>query len=388
MKNYRVPKMIFEREISTRRNILFKAMIGFALALSSASANYARSVQERTGVESNYLWDMYSNQLKNAKYIDLTHAFAPTQPVWPGFAKSLFKPSIAGRTIDGFIKEGEEFDYKKHGFIATAYDLTTDQYGTQLDPPAHWNPLGATISDLPATFTLRPLVVINIADKVKLDEGYHLQISDILEWEERHGRVPEGSVVMVRSDWYKKWEETERFASAPFPGVSLAALKLLHLERRILFHGHEPLDTDGTPNLEGEYWLMHNNFAQVPPPPRPAAAPPASRGAGDGCVRAGGRGAESGPRAGGRRAALHRFRAAARGIRRPGPLRRHRPRRLAPRRHRHRPARSPPPPAALTAAPRRRWRPAPGGPALADARSGGLLSLPARIVLNRLRSCS
>src|SRR3546814_19141930 len=36
---------------------------------------------------------------------------------------------------------------------------------------------------------------------------------------------------------------------------------LLHLERKILFHGHEALDTDTTPTLEGEYWLMHNHFA-------------------------------------------------------------------------------------------------------------------------------
>ena len=39
---------------------------------------------------------------------------------------------------------------------------------------------------------------------------------------------------------------------AAFPGVSLAALQFLHEERAILFHGHEPLDTDSTANLEGE----------------------------------------------------------------------------------------------------------------------------------------
>jgi hypothetical protein len=39
------------------------------------------------------------------------------------------------------------------------------------------------------------------------------------------------------------------------------AVKFLHLERRILFHGHELLDT--TPNHEGEDWLMHNGYTQV-----------------------------------------------------------------------------------------------------------------------------
>lgn len=47
------------------------------------------------------------------------------------------------------------------------------------------------------------------------------------------------------------------------PGVSLDALKFLHLERRILLHGHEPLDTDSTPTLEGESWLLNNGYMQV-----------------------------------------------------------------------------------------------------------------------------
>ena len=68
---------------------------------------------------------------------------------------------------------------------------------------------------------------------------------------------------MVRSDWYKNWADIARFNQKPFPGVSLDALKFLHLERKILFHGHEPLDTDTTPTLEGESWLMHNHFAQA-----------------------------------------------------------------------------------------------------------------------------
>ncbi len=209
------------------------------------------------------LWEVYDQVLREAKYIDLTHAFEPLQAVWPGFGNAKFKPARAGQKIAGYVETGEEFTYAKHGFVATAYDIPTDQYGTQLDPPAHWNELGATISDIPATYAIRPLVVINIADKVAKDEGYHLRISDIETWEARYGQIPQGSVVMVRSDWYKRWREIERFNNKPFPGVSLDALKFLHLKRKILFHGHEPLDTDTTPNLEGEHWLMHNHFAQA-----------------------------------------------------------------------------------------------------------------------------
>jgi kynurenine formamidase len=213
--------------------------------------------------EAHPLWDLYANSFKTAKYVDLTHAFEPVQPVWPGFGHAVFKGAVAGADLGDYAKKGDEFTYEKHGFIATAYELTTDQYGTQLDPPAHWDPLGATISDLPASFTLRPLLVIDIHDKVAADPGYHATIDDVKAWEAKHGTVPEGSVVMFRSDWYKKWSDTEGFAKAPFPGVKLDTLQFLQLERKILFHGHEPLDTDTTPTLEGEAWLMHNHFAQA-----------------------------------------------------------------------------------------------------------------------------
>jgi hypothetical protein len=48
-----------------------------------------------------------------------------------------------------------------------------------------------------------------------------------------------------------------------FPGVKLEALQFLHEQRHILMHGHEPLDTDTTPTLEGEAWLMHHGYTQA-----------------------------------------------------------------------------------------------------------------------------
>ena len=73
---------------------------------------------------------------------------------------------------------------------------------------------------------------------------------------------------MVRSDWSKKWTadpvRAKALAADPvFPGVALKAIQFLHQKRHILFHGHEPLDTDTTPTLEGEAWLMHNGYTQA-----------------------------------------------------------------------------------------------------------------------------
>lgn len=214
-------------------------------------------------VQQGDLWSTYDATFQKCKYVDLTHAFSPTIPVWPGFGHARFEATKAGANLGDYASIGDVFTYNAHGFVATSYWIPTDQYGTQLDPPAHWDDYGATISDLPATYCIRPLVVINISDKVAENPGYHLGMADINAWEAKYGRIPKGSVVMARSDWYKGWETNKKFNSKPFPGVDLEAIQFLHNERMILFHGHEALDTDTTPNLEGEYWLMHNHFCQA-----------------------------------------------------------------------------------------------------------------------------
>lgn len=240
-----------------KRNIL--AIFAFIPLLIILFSGYSHSQKKSTSD----LWNIYSTYLKEAKYVDLTHSFSPNIPVWPGFGSTKFKATVAGADIPNYIQKGQEFAYETHGFIATAYEFQTDQYGTQLDPPAHFNEYGATISDIPPTFAVRPLVVIDIHKKVEADPGYHAKTEDILAWEKKYGRIPEGSVVMIRSDWYKNWSDVERFTQKPFPGVALDTLKFLHLERNILFHGHEPLDTDTTPTIEGETWLLHNDFTQA-----------------------------------------------------------------------------------------------------------------------------
>jgi kynurenine formamidase len=106
-------------------------------------------------------------------------------------------------------------------------------------------------------------VVISIVEQLKTNPNYALQVADIEAWEKKHGRIPEGSVVFVRSDWSKAWPDPKLTTLEEFPGVGLEALKFLHEQRHILFHGHEPLDTDSTPDLEGEHWLMHHGYTQA-----------------------------------------------------------------------------------------------------------------------------
>jgi kynurenine formamidase len=231
----------------------WKVVSGVAFVVVLLGALLLRSDRSKTGAT---LWNIYDESLKNAKYMDLTHTINPSVPVWHGFGPSKFAPTVDPAT-------NQPYTYEKDGFEATHYDLSTDQLGTQLDPPAHWNPYFPAIDELPPTYTIRPLVVIPIQDKAAKDRGYQMTVDDIHAWEQRNGKIPEGSVVFIRSDWSKEWPDPELATRKEFPGVTLAALKFLHLERKILFHGHEALDTDTTPTLEGEAWLLRNGYTQA-----------------------------------------------------------------------------------------------------------------------------
>jgi kynurenine formamidase len=227
-----------------------------ALLVIAACLVFLSRVVSRPSQTTPPLWRIYEESLKTAKYVDLTHTITPSIPVWAGFGTSTFARTANPTTH-------QPYTYEKDGFEATHYDLATDQLGTQLDPPAHWNPKYPAIDELPPTYTLRPLVVIPIQDKATRDPGYQMTVTDIEEWEKRNGRIPEGSVVFIRSDWSKEWPNPALATRKVFPGITLDALKFLHLQRKILLHGHEALDTDTTPTMESEAWLLRNGYTQA-----------------------------------------------------------------------------------------------------------------------------
>src|SRR4051794_18932196 len=110
-----------------------------ALALLGANAAPAAAQSD--------LWNVYNDVLARAKYIDLTHTITPNMPVWKGFGPATFRPTVNPLT-------GQPYTFAADGFEATAYTTATDQFGTQLDPPAHWAPEYPAIDELPATYAV------------------------------------------------------------------------------------------------------------------------------------------------------------------------------------------------------------------------------------------
>ena len=222
--------------------------LSFTILLSSCAVSPAKNKVD--------MWQAYDQFFKNAKYVDLTHAISPSMPVWDGFGQPVFSPAINPLS-------GKPYNYREDGFEATRYILSCDQLGTHIDAPAQRDPEYPAIDELPATFAIRPLVVISIAGKVAKNPAYHLTLADLLEWEKVNGNIPEGSVVFIRSDWSQLWSSPSFSKKRSFPGIKIEALKFLYIERKILFQGHETLNTDMTSNFEGESWLMSNGYAQA-----------------------------------------------------------------------------------------------------------------------------
>jgi kynurenine formamidase len=237
------------------------------LKLTSVALAGAAGLPAIAGAQANRgspgLWGVWDSAFARARFVSLSHVLTPDTPVWSGFPPTTkFQPGT-GRLDDK--SPYAPFTYEKTGLETTAYAFATDQFGTQLDPPAHWHQCFPAIDELPATLALRKLAVISIVDKVKADANYHLTAADVRAWERTNGTIPAGCVVMVRSDWSKRWPDAAQIQPADhkFPGSTLEALKLLHLERKILLHGHEPLDTDSTQTLVAEDWLMNNGYMQA-----------------------------------------------------------------------------------------------------------------------------
>lgn len=224
--------------------------LGLGVALGACTASPATPPAPAS------LWDVYTRTLQRAKYVDLTHTITPHVPVPAVFGRPTFARSTSPAT-------GHAYDYQPDGFASTDYHLPTDQLGTQLDPPAHWSADYPAIDELPPTFAVRPLVVISMVDKLQAQPGYHLKVADVQAWERAHGRIPAGSVVFVRSDWSKRWPDPRLTSERVFPGIELSALQYLHQQRHILFHGHEPLDTDTTRAYQDEAWLLRNGYCQA-----------------------------------------------------------------------------------------------------------------------------
>jgi kynurenine formamidase len=184
--------------------------------------------------------------LTSKRFVDLTHAFGPTTPHWKGFGE---EKVISLYTI------------KKDGFHVQQF-THVGQWGTHIDPPAHFHEGLRTVDQIPIKEMVLPLVVIDVHAKVATNPDYTLTLDDVRAWETKHGRIPEHAFVAMRTDWSKRWpndaamQNRDAAGVAHYPGWSKDVLKLLYEDRKITASGHETTDTDpGVATTKDDYSL-------------------------------------------------------------------------------------------------------------------------------------
>lgn len=123
--------------------------------------------------------------------------------------------------------------------------------GTHFDAPAHWvtgrdTPDG-TLDRIDPQRLVAPACVIDCTADAEADEGFLLQPRHIEAWEARHGTVPRGSWVLMRTGWSRRTDPAAFLnmqADGPrSPGPAPDAVRLL-IERGVNGWGVEAVGTD------------------------------------------------------------------------------------------------------------------------------------------------
>ena len=188
--------------------------------------------------------------------VDLTHSFDSSTPVWAGFGQATMSAAADPKTHDPYTIETA-------GFRTTFYSMV-GQYGTHVDPPAHFAPDGITMDKIPLQQMILPLVVLDDTPFLAADPAHAFSVDDLKAWEKMHGEVPKGAFAALRTDMYKDWDTDQaRFKRAPFPAWSFETVKFLFEQRGVTAIGHEALDTDITEKMDSETWLLRNGHYQI-----------------------------------------------------------------------------------------------------------------------------
>jgi kynurenine formamidase len=194
--------------------------------------------------------------IQSKKLVDLTHSFGPETPVWSGFGQAKFSPAADP-------KAKRPYTIKEDGFRTTYYEMV-GQYGTHVDPPAHFDENGITMDEIPLKQMILPLVVLDDTPYLAKDPDHAFSVDDLKAWENKHGRVPTGSFVALRTDMSRDWQKNpERFKREPFPAWSFDTIKFLYEQRGVVATGHESMDTDTTEKMNSETWLLQHGHYQI-----------------------------------------------------------------------------------------------------------------------------
>jgi len=186
------------------------------------------------------------------EWVDLTHALGEDSVFWP--------------TADDYRHEEVMHGHTDGGWFYSSYNIHLSEHGgTHLDAPIHFAEGGQAADEIPLDRLIGPAAVIDVSQASLADRDYRFTRQDLLAWEEEHGRLPDGAIVLFRTGYERYWPDRTAYlgtalrgeqgvANLHFPGLSEEAARLLAEEREIAAVG---LDTASLDYGQSKDFIAH-----------------------------------------------------------------------------------------------------------------------------------
>jgi kynurenine formamidase len=144
-------------------------------------------------------------------WVDLTYPFSSESVYWP--------------TAEGFTLEQVAFGPTEAGHFYAANNFSAAEHGgTHLDAPIHFAAGRQTADAIPVDRLIGPAVVVDVSDRASPD--YLIGVADLEDWEARHGRIPDGAILLLRTGWGRFYGDRARYLGTDVTGPE--AVPLLH----------------------------------------------------------------------------------------------------------------------------------------------------------------
>jgi kynurenine formamidase len=146
------------------------------------------------------------------EWIDLTHAYGPSTVYWP-------------TDTAGFQLEELAYGVSEGGWFYSSYAFATAEHGgTHLDAPIHFAQGRRTADELPISELVGPAVVVDVSERAHPD--YLVGVGDLERFEETHGPIPDGAILLLRTGWAERWDDRAAYLGTEATGPE--AVPLLH----------------------------------------------------------------------------------------------------------------------------------------------------------------
>ncbi len=177
------------------------------------------------------------------RIVDLTHTLDPDFPV-------IILPPEFGQCARFRMEEVSAYDHRGPAWKWNNISMS-EHTGTHFDAPAHWIsgrdlPKNSVDAIDPENF-IGPVVVIDCSAGAANNDDFELTPEVIADWEHEHGKIPENSWVLMRTDWSKKSgaDYLNMKEDGPHsPGPTPEGIRFLIDERNIRGFGTETVGTD------------------------------------------------------------------------------------------------------------------------------------------------